>query len=244
MLLENEMLCPILESEFPGELTVYREEHMERLLARQKKEPADLVIWDLTRIEARTGDALRQLQRWAGQSVILFLADVKGKDKLPLQIPAGDYLYAPCTHQEMVLTLEEALWQCRKRKADREEKNEDSARLSLIREKIESYIRAHYSENLSMQDVAQAMNYSETHFCRLFKSCFKVNFSVYLNEFRVEQAKHMLLSTSLSVKEIALNCGYRDTSYFIRVFKRFTDTTPMDYRIYMQTMTTKKYNES
>ena len=90
-----------------------------------------------------------------------------------------------------------------------------------------------------MQGVAQVMNYSETHFCRLFKQCFKVNFSAYLNEFRIRQAQHMLCTTNDTVKEIALACGYQDNSYFIRVFKRFTGMTPLDYRIQEQSNTQK-----
>ena len=62
-------------------------------------------------------------------------------------------------------------------------------------------------------------------------SCFKVNFSAYLNEFRVEKARELLASTRLSVREVSVACGYSDANYFARVFKRVTGKTPSEYRI-------------
>ena len=99
-----------------------------------------------------------------------------------------------------------------------------------IREDIVAYIREHYTEELSMQDVARAMNYSDAYFCKLFKQCFKVNFSAWFNEFRVEKAKEQLTATRLSVREVSIACGYADANYFARVFKRITGMTPSEYR--------------
>ena len=100
-----------------------------------------------------------------------------------------------------------------------------------LRDNIEQYIRTRYATELSMQDVAKAMNYSEAYFCKLFKQCFKVNFSAWLNEFRVEKAKEMLQDTRLSIREVSTACGYADANYFARVFKRVTGKTPSEYRI-------------
>ena len=110
------------------------------------------------------------------------------------------------------------------------EEEDGLQRLGQIREDIAAYIREHYTEELSMQDVARAMNYSDAYFCKLFKQCFKVNFSAWLNEFRVEKAKEQLTATRLSVREVSLACGYADANYFARVFKRITGMTPSEYR--------------
>ncbi len=110
------------------------------------------------------------------------------------------------------------------------EEEDGLQRLGQIREDIAAYIREHYTEELSMQDVARAMNYSDAYFCKLFKQCFKVNFSALLNEFRVEKAKELLTATRLSVREVSIACGYADANYFARVFKRITGMTPSEYR--------------
>ena len=81
-----------------------------------------------------------------------------------------------------------------------------------------------------MQDVARAMNYSDAYFFKLFKQCFRVNFSVYLNEYRITRAKELLQTTRLNVRAVSIACGYSDSNYFTRVFKRITGKTPSEYR--------------
>ena len=108
---------------------------------------------------------------------------------------------------------------------------EEIGRLHLIREEIRDYIEAHYMEDISMQCAAAAMRYAETYFSKLFKQCFQMNFSAYLNEFRVEKAKAMMLDPRINVKDIGIACGYSDSNYFARVFKRITGQTPSEYRL-------------
>lgn len=82
-----------------------------------------------------------------------------------------------------------------------------------------------------MQDAAAALRYSDAYFCKLFKQCFKVNFSAYLNEYRVNRARQLILDPRLSLKDIGAAVGYSDANYFTRVFKRLTGQTPSEYRV-------------
>ena len=83
----------------------------------------------------------------------------------------------------------------------------------------------------AMQDAAAALRYSDAYFCKLFKQCFKVNFSAYLNEYRVNRARQLILDPRLSLKDIGAAVGYSDANYFTRVFKRLTGQTPSEYRV-------------
>ena len=83
----------------------------------------------------------------------------------------------------------------------------------------------------AMQDAAAALRYSDAYFCKLFKQCFKVNFSAYLNEYRVNKACQLILDPRLSLKDIGAAVGYSDANYFTRVFKRLTGQTPSEYRV-------------
>ena len=83
----------------------------------------------------------------------------------------------------------------------------------------------------AMQDAAAALRYSDAYFCKLFKQCFKVNFSAYLNEYRVNKARQLILDPRLSLKDIGAAVGYSDPNYFTRVFKRLTGQTPSEYRM-------------
>ena len=83
----------------------------------------------------------------------------------------------------------------------------------------------------AMQDAAAALRYSDAYFCKLFKQCFKVNFSAYLNEYRVNRARQLMLDPRLNMKDIGAAVGYSDANYFTRVFKRLTGQTPSEYRV-------------
>lgn len=104
-------------------------------------------------------------------------------------------------------------------------------RTAIIRAEISRFIDAHYREDISMQDAAAALRYSDAYFCKLFKQCFKVNFSAYLNEYRVNKARQLILDPRLSLKDIGATVGYSDANYFTRVFKRLTGQTPSEYRV-------------
>lgn len=106
----------------------------------------------------------------------------------------------------------------------------ENVRLSLVREAIIQYIRENYMYDISMQDLAHTMNYSEAYFCKLFKQCFGRNFTSYLTEYRVEEAKKLLEQESANIKEIGRAVGYSDSNYFTKVFRRIAGVSPTEYR--------------
>lgn len=104
-------------------------------------------------------------------------------------------------------------------------------RLSKVTEIISHYIETNYMYDISMQDLARHMNYSEAYFCKLFKQCFNKNFTSYLTEYRVVEAKRMLAMPTVNVKDIGRAVGYSDSNYFAKVFKRITGQSPTEYRL-------------
>ena len=120
---------------------------------------------------------------------------------------------------------------------EKQEKKKDiqpesgNIRMSAVAENIRQYISMHYKEDISLQSVAEEMNYSDAYFCKIFKQCFDKSFIVYLTEFRMEQAKQLLADVRINVKDISTNVGYRDSNYFAKVFKRAVGSTPTEYRM-------------
>ena len=88
-----------------------------------------------------------------------------------------------------------------------------------------------YKEDISLQSVAEEMNYSDAYFCKIFKQCFDKSFIGYLTEYRLERAKQLLADVRINVKDISVNVGYRDSNYFAKVFKRAMGSTPTEYRM-------------
>lgn len=101
-------------------------------------------------------------------------------------------------------------------------------------EKTLDYMELHYSEQITTQDVASSVGYSTEHFCRLFKEIFNTQFTVYLNQFRIEKAKQLL--PSVPIAEISERCGFSSQSNFSRAFRKVTGLSPTVFRRNGQSM--------
>lgn len=90
------------------------------------------------------------------------------------------------------------------------------------------------NENLtrepSLGELAQAINLSSSRMCHLFKTETGVSPKQYIKMVRIQRAKELLLTSFLSVKEIARMVGARDESHFVRDFKKECGFTPTQYR--------------
>ncbi len=92
------------------------------------------------------------------------------------------------------------------------------------------FIRANFSENISLDDMAAVAGLSRKYFCKFFKDMTGTTPVSYLMAYRVERAARKLLSTDLSVTQIAFDCGFADVSYFIKTFKAYRGVPPAEYR--------------
>ena len=180
--------------------------------------------------------------------------------KRAIVIRALDYLLKPCDEEELTAVMEEAMRLTDKaskteespwKRAEREEAEKEAAarreawpwnpdaeppkdpeteRMNQVAEKIRTYIRENYMNEISMQDAARQFNYSDAYFCKLFKQCFDQNFTTYLTNFRINEAKRLLKDKTISVKDAGMKVGYYDSNYFAKVFKRVTGMIPSEYR--------------
>ena len=93
-----------------------------------------------------------------------------------------------------------------------------------------SFIHQHCSEHLSLQNAAHAAGFSKCYFSRWFRESTGMSFHDFLTKVRIEKAATLLLDSSLSITEVALEAGFQSTSTFNRVFKQRTSYTPREYR--------------
>lgn len=94
-----------------------------------------------------------------------------------------------------------------------------------------NFLQKNYQKKITLEDVAAYVNHSASYFSTIFKSELKVSFNAYLNQLRIEQAKKLLLENDFTIVEISEMVGYEDQSYFSRVFKKNTGTSPGKYRL-------------
>ncbi|KYH33370.1 response regulator [Neomoorella mulderi] len=108
--------------------------------------------------------------------------------------------------------------------ASREQRNS-----SLI-DRASKFIEANFSQDLTLEEVAQQVYLSPCYFSRLFKQVKGQNFIDYLTRVRLRAAKELLLNTNLPVAAIAERVGYHDARYFSQVFKKQEGYTPSVFR--------------
>lgn len=111
------------------------------------------------------------------------------------------------------------------------EEDYSCTRLSVMTSMVEEYIRTNYMYEISMSDAARAVNYSEPYFCKMFKQQFGQNFTSYLADYRIAEAKKLLDQPNVIVKEVGARVGYPDSNYFTKVFRRLAGMNPSDYRM-------------
>jgi len=93
------------------------------------------------------------------------------------------------------------------------------------------YIEMHYAEEISLETLCEAAGgLSEQYLCRLFKSTVGQRPIEYILRKRIDTARAYLDKTDLPIADIAVKCGFHNTSYFYRNFKKFTGTSPLTYR--------------
>ncbi len=93
-----------------------------------------------------------------------------------------------------------------------------------------NYISLHYFEEITSKEVAHALFYTQSHFCRRFKKTFGVSFSEYLTMYRLLVAKEKLATEKKSVSAVAAECGFHSTNYFASCFKKRFKITPLRYK--------------
>lgn len=92
------------------------------------------------------------------------------------------------------------------------------------------YVEEHYAEEISVKNVASGFFVTPNYFSQVFKAQTGVNFTDFLNEYRIKQSKHFLKNNSLKIYEIAELAGYQNYKYFNKVFKKYTGMSPKEYQ--------------
>jgi two-component system response regulator YesN len=93
------------------------------------------------------------------------------------------------------------------------------------------YITQNYDKEISLGELARYISMDDNYLSNLFKRKTGKTVIQYIQEVRVEQAKFYLEQTDLTISEIVERVGFGNDNYFFKIFKRFTDMTPNEYRV-------------
>lgn len=93
-----------------------------------------------------------------------------------------------------------------------------------------TYLEEHYAESISQNQVAQKFYFNAEYFSRYFKRCMGMTFTEYLVRYRLQKARRELVESDKRVIDIAMEHGFSDDRRFINAFKKYYETTPLQYR--------------
>lgn len=216
---------------------VHGAENGRRAVELFRQYPIGVAILDIEMPVMNGIDVAQIISREAPHCGILFLTAYDSFEyaKQAIHVRTLDYLLKPYSDNELLASVENAIHRpvyyrsAQTDKAGDEEKCMD--KISVITRQMEDYVRTHYQQEVSMQDAACALNYSEQYFCKLFKQQFGQNFTSYLTAYRMERARELLAQPMVNIKDVGLRVGYSDANYFAKVFRRFTGKSPSEYRM-------------
>ena len=112
----------------------------------------------------------------------------------------------------------------------RNEARQDTTSKAPLHQRVKSYIDSYYQTHLSPQSLSERFFVNSSYLSRTFKEKVGTNICTYINQTRVEHAKALLKDSHYPISAVALNVGYTDANYFVKIFRKFTGMTPSAYR--------------
>ena len=94
-----------------------------------------------------------------------------------------------------------------------------------------AYIETNFTQEITLEELSRMANLSPRYFLRIFQDTYHTTPKAYITQLRIARARTLLTHSGKSITEIAFDCGYSDSNYFSRVFKKNCNTTPRRFRI-------------
>ena len=107
---------------------------------------------------------------------------------------------------------------------------------------IKQYIRDHYNEPINNSKLAAIIHLTPNYLCTLFKKEEKMTVRAYIETVRLEKAVFLLITDDMSISDISTEVGYKQPSYFCRVFRNHYHETPSQYRENRRSMERSRRN--
>ena len=241
--IERMVISKTIQNYFGDELEIFQAENGRTAIEVFQRQDCHIALLDISMPGIDGLEAAEEIRHRNQECSIIFLTAYDEFDyaKRAIKVHALDYLLKPSAKDELIAVLEEAVYFARRQEKkppnflwaegmEEKEEKQELMKNQVLAEQIRRYMEEHYMEDICLQDAAAQLHYSDAYFCKFFKNNFDKNFIVYLSELRIEKAKELLADLTVNIKDIGQKVGYRDSSYFTKVFKRITGVTPSEYR--------------
>lgn len=157
--------------------------------------------------------------------------------KKALKYGVTDYILKPLNIDELTFALKNAkkIFEMRKHyennkcEIDILETNFNDDRKNKLVEQMIVYIENNYQLKISISDLEKKLNYSESLLNKRFKDYTKMTFNEYLNRYRIKKSIEYMKTKKLDLIDVAFLCGFSDSKYFSKVFKKYIGMSPSEF---------------
>jgi two-component system, response regulator YesN len=157
-----------------------------------------------------------------------------GYAKAALEFGVKDYLLKPIEIAELRKTMTRLAVQLESEQKKFESEHPDfvaSIAHDEIAGLVKEYLRNHFSQEISLNELALRFHVNQPYLARLFKRCEGLAPVRYLHDLRIAHARRLLSEhPTMEIKQVGSLCGYPDQGYFSRIFKREVGVSPTEYR--------------
>lgn len=209
---------------------IYEAENGEEAIDIIIKFQPDVVLLDV-QMPLKSGiEVMKEISKTELRPIIVILS---GYDEFKyaqqaLRYGAREYLLKPVRADDILNCLLTLTDECLQ--SEEAVKEDSGNQTKRIIKAAQEYIREHYSENISLADVADHAGVSGGYLSTMFHQSLGLGFVDYLNQIRIERACCYLEQNYLKTYEIAYKVGFRDEKYFSKVFKKMKGVSPKEYR--------------
>lgn len=147
-----------------------------------------------------------------------------------IRFSVKDYLLKPTTPEALSATLQKLLITLQTESEDLQV-NSSTLEQKDIFELLEKYLQENFKQEISSQELASKFGFTSEYLGKIFKKYSGMTPSKYLTRLRMNEAKRLLIShPDMEIQKIGELVGYKDSFYFSRAFKSYTDIQPSEYR--------------
>ncbi|MDD3253227.1 MAG: response regulator [Lachnospiraceae bacterium] len=221
--LEYQAIIHLLNLKYPAISKILTAQDGEKAVYMAVTSQPDLIFMDINLPVLNGMEAAKQIRRQLPDSKIIMVTAYSDFEYLreSIRIQALDYIVKPYSADTFYESVDRAL-----------QDHSDSMKLygkkSSI-ERIKKYLEQHYSENITLQDIADEVCLEKSYLGRLFREECQMTVMTCLRKIRIEKASELLMR-GMSAGEVAEKTGFGDQAYFGKSFKQATGISPAKYR--------------
>ncbi|MBP2241523.1 YesN/AraC family two-component response regulator [Cytobacillus eiseniae] len=231
-----------LESWSNGEFMIHIAESGEEVLRIAEEKKIHILLSDIRMPEMTGLQLLKNLKAKRMSPVVIVISAYSEFEyaQEALRLGVVNYLLKPVGKKKLIEAIEAAVQVMEKQqrvgmieKVVDEKIINANAKMNSTKDTIRlaiTYIDRHLKDELTQKNVAAHVHLNPSYFSVLFKEQVNLTFSEYVTRRRIQRAKELMISTNLTVNEVAYEVGYKTSKYFIKLFKEIEGVTPSTYR--------------